>query len=85
MKWNNIKITIFKEIRGIIRDKKSLQKLIIYPLIIPLVILFFGVLIDNVSETKYMVGTNYTLTQEEETIIKELENIEIKTYNNIKK
>ena len=31
MKWNNIKTTIFKELRGIVRDKKSLQKLIIYP------------------------------------------------------
>ena len=29
MKWNNVKITIFKELRGIVRDKKSLQKLII--------------------------------------------------------
>ena len=26
MKWNNIKTTIFKELRGIVRDKKSLQK-----------------------------------------------------------
>ena len=44
MKWNNIKITIFKELRGIIRDKKSLHKLIIYPLLIPLIIILFGIL-----------------------------------------
>ena len=81
MKWNNIKTTIFKELRGIIRDKKSLQKLIIYTLIIPLIILLFGVLFDTVTESKYKVGTNYILTQEEETIIKELENIEIVNYN----
>ena len=34
MKWNNIKTTIFKELRGIVRDKKSLQKLIINLLIL---------------------------------------------------
>ncbi len=81
MKWNNIRITIIKELRGIIRDKKSLQKLIIYPLIIPMIILLFGVLFDSVSESKYKVGTNYILTPEEQTIIKELENIEIVNYN----
>ena len=77
MKWNNIKITIFKELRGIIRDKKSLQKLIIYPLIIPIVILLFGALFDSMNESKYIVGTNYNLTQEEKTIIKEIDNIKI--------
>lgn len=81
MKWNNIKITIIKELRGIIRDKKSLQKLIIYPLIIPMIILLFGVLFDSVSESEYKVGTNYILTKEEQNIIKELENIKIVNYN----
>lgn len=31
MSWNNIKITILKEFRGVVRDKKSLHKLILYP------------------------------------------------------
>lgn len=84
MKWNNIKTTIYKELRGIIRDKKSLQKLIIYPLIIPIVILLFGGLFDSMNESKYIVGTNYETTQEEKTIIKELDNIKIKKYNNKK-
>ena len=84
MKWNNIKITIFKELRGIIRDKKSLHKLIIYPLLIPLIILLFGGLFDTVNESTYYVGTNYELTQEEKAIIKELENIKYKEYNNKK-
>ena len=84
MKWNNIKTTIFKELRGIVRDKKSLQKLIIYPLIIPLIILLFGFLFDSMNESKYLVGTNYEPTQEEKTIIKELDNIRIKKYNNKK-
>ena len=84
MKWNNIKITIFKELRGIIRDKKSLHKLIIYPLLIPLIIILFGGLFDTVNESTYYVGTNYELTQEEKAIIKELENIKYKEYNNKK-
>lgn len=84
MKWNNIKTTIYKELRGIIRDKKSLQKLIIYPLIIPIVILLFGFIFDSMNESKYMVGSNYEPTQEEKTIIKELDNIELKKYNNKK-
>ncbi len=84
MKWNNIKITILKELRGIIRDKKSLQKLILYPLLIPFIILLFGLLFDGVSETEYVVGTNYQLSQEEKAIIKDLDNIKIKTYNSKK-
>ena len=82
MNWNNIKITIFKELRGIVRDKKSLQKLILYPLLIPSVILLFGFLFDNVNESTYKVGINYSLTEEEKGIIEELENIETKKYQN---
>ena len=84
MKWNNIKTTIFKELRGIIRDKKSLHKLIIYPLLIPLIILLFGGLFDTVNESKYYIGTNYELTQEEKEIIKELDNIGFKEYTSKK-
>lgn len=81
MKWNNIKTTIFKELRGIIRDKKSLQKLIMYPLLIPLIIILFGLLFDTVNESKYSLGINYKLTTEEDTIIKELDGIKVKYYN----
>ncbi len=84
MNKNNIKITIFKEIRGIIRDKKSLQKLIIYPLIIPIIILLFGFLFDSVNESTYNVGINYSLTEEEKSITNTLDNLSFKTYNNKK-
>lgn len=84
MNWNNVKITIFKELRGIIRDKKSLHKLIIYPLIIPLVILLFGFLFDTVSESNYNVGVNYSLTSEEQSIVKDLGNLNFKSYNDKK-
>ena len=85
MKWNNIKTTIFKELRGIIRDKKSLQKLILYPLLIPLIILLFGGLFDSVNESRYRVGTNYELTNDERIIVRDLKNIEIEAFNNKEK
>ncbi len=82
MKWNNIKTTIFKELRGIVRDKKSLQKLILYPLMIPLVIFLFGVLFDSVSDSKYKVGVNYELSTEEKEIVKKIENMSLEKYDN---
>ena len=84
MSWNNIKITILKELRGVVRDKKSLHKLILYPLIIPLVILLFGLLFDTVNESTYTLGVNYKLSSEEKEIIKQLDNITIKNCKNIK-
>ena len=84
MKWNNIKTTIIKELRGIVRDKKSLQKLIIYPLLIPFIIILFGALMDSVSESTYTIGINYELTEEEKQIVEEIEDIKIKKYNNKK-
>ena len=84
MKWNNIKTTIFKELRGIIRDKKSLQKLILYPLLIPAIILLFGFMFDGMNKTNYVIGTNYKLTETEEKIIKDMDNITIKSYKNKK-
>ena len=82
MNWNNIKITIFKELRGIIRDKKSIQKIILYPLLIPIVILMFGMLFDNVNESNYNIGVNYQLSEDEKNIIDEIDNITIKQYSN---
>lgn len=84
MKWNNIKTTILKEIRGVFRDKKTIQKLVLYPLLIPLVILLFGFLFDGMTEADYVIGTNYVLTEEEKLIIDELDGIELKNYKNKK-
>ena len=85
MNWNNIKITIFKEIRGVFRDKKTIQKLILYPLIIPLVIFLFGFLLDGMTEADYVIGTNYKLTDDENIIIKEYKDISIKNYDDKEK
>lgn len=83
MNFNNIKITIFKELRGIIRDKKSFQKLIFYTLLIPIIILLFGFLFDFMNESKYIVGTNYELSSEERDIVDDFNNITFKNYSNI--
>ena len=81
MKWNNVRITIFKELRGIIRDKKSLHKILLFPLIIPTVILLFGFLFDSMNNSLYVVGINYELNETEDKIVKEIKNVEYKSYN----
>ena len=82
MKWNNIKTTILKEIRGVCRYKKTLQKLILYTLLITMVILLFGFLFDGMTEADYVIGTNYVLTEEEKLIIDELDGISLINYDN---
>ena len=84
MKWNNVCITIFKELRGIVRDKKSLQKILLYPIIIPAVIFLFGFLFDYMENSNYVVGVNYKLSDLEEVIVKDIDNIKFTTYNDVK-
>ena len=67
MKWNNIKTTIFKELRGIVRDKKSMSTIIYMPLIIPIFVLLMGFMFDVIGNTDYNIGVNYELTTEEKT------------------
>ena len=72
MKWSNIKTTIFKELRGIVRDKKSMSTIIYMPLIIPAFILLMGFMFDTLTNTNYYIGTNYDLNDVEKTITKEI-------------
>ena len=81
MKWNNIKITIHKELRGIIRDKKSLQRILLLPMIVPIVLILFGYLFDYMEYSKYTIGVNYELNDIETSIVKELDNVKFITYN----
>ncbi|MBP5304016.1 MAG: ABC transporter permease [Clostridia bacterium] len=82
MNWNNITITFWKELRGILRDKKSLSKLIIFPLLIPTMILLFGFLFDFMLESDYVVGLDYTMSSAEKTIVKDMENVTFRSYAN---
>jgi sodium transport system permease protein len=75
---NNIWITIKKELRGIVRDKKSLMMMLLTPLMIPTFMILFSSIYDTeFSETEteektYTVGVNYKLTDTEKEIIKDL-------------
>ncbi len=80
MKWNNILITIFKELRGIVRDKKSFHKLLLYPAIIPAIILLFGFLFDYIDNSDYVVGINYKMSTEEASMTEEYDNINFSYY-----
>ncbi len=81
MKWSNIKTTIKKELRGIFRDKKSLQTLLLLPLIIPFYIFLMGVLYSGLEKSNYIIGTNYEINNTEKTIIKEIGELELTNYS----
>ena len=81
MKWNNIKITIFKEIRGVVRDKKALSQVIYMPLMIPLFILLMGFMFDMMQKTDYEVGVNYEVSTTENVIINEIGELKMVKYD----
>ena len=83
MDWDNIKITIFKELRGIVRDKKSFHKLLLLPILIPFIIFLFGFLSDFMENSNYIVGINYELSKEEKEILKKYENIDFISYKTV--
>ena len=70
----NIITTIKKELRSILRDKKTIAVLFVYPLMIPFMVLLYGNLYDNMDTevTEYKIGINYTLSKEEESLLQEL-------------
>lgn len=72
---NNIIITIKKELRSILRDKKSLIAMLATPILIPIFILLFSYvdekLLNDALTKEYSVGINYELNEIENEIIKE--------------
>lgn len=76
----SVKITIKKELRTTIRDKKSLMMMLVIPLFIPLFVILFSAFYDTMMEpTIYTVGVDYELTEVEKEIIDTL-SIEVKTF-----
>lgn len=77
-----ILITIKKELRSIFRDRKSIVRMFLFPLIIPAMIIFYGILYDNIDneEITYTVGVNYEISEVEKQIADTL-NIQYKEYN----
>lgn len=76
--------TIKKELRGIIRDKKSLMMMLLTPLMIPLVIFMFSFVYDSMIKDdnidKYQIGINYNMNSIEQDIIKDMD-FETKYYS----
>ncbi len=67
----NIKITIKKELRAIIRDKKSLLMMALTPLFIPLFVVLMSYIYDYMMaevEYVYTVGVNYNMSEVEREI-----------------
>ena len=87
----NIIITIKKELRGILRDKKSLLMMLVTPLMVPAFIFLFSVMYDGIMAEEISgekepttIGVNYTLSEMEIEIAKEI-NMEAKTYDSIER
>lgn len=81
---NNILITIKKELRSMFRDKKTLAALFIYPIMIPLMIILYGSIYDNldVDTNTYNIGIDYELSESEETILNSL-NLDYQQYDSV--
>lgn len=79
---NNIITTIKKELRSIFRDKKTLALLFIYPVMIPLMVILYGNIYENIDteEQEFLIGINYEPTLDEKYVFDEL-NIEYEKYS----
>lgn len=83
----NAIITLKKELKCIVRDKRSLRMMLVMPIMIPIFIFAFSALYDSEGQNnedeieKYNIGINYRLNDTEKGIIKDL-NIETNYYDN---
>ena len=72
----NVWITIKKELRGIIRDKKSLLMMLVGPIMIPIFIFLFSNVYDglmnDINQEKVEIGINYEINEIEKSILKDL-------------
>lgn len=80
---NNIFITIKKELRSILRDKKTLSVMFIYPILIPFMVILYGNIYENIDNevTQHTIGIDYQLSNEEKTILESL-NLDYIEYKN---
>lgn len=82
----NIKITIKKELRGVLRDKKSLLMMALTPLFIPVFVFLITYIYDsmiNKEKVIYKIGTNYEISDIEKEITNQ-SNLELIKYKDIK-
>ena len=79
---SNIVVTIKKELRSMLRDKKTLVTLFVYPLFIPLIIFLYGYMFDDMEDASYLVGINYEVNDTERSLLDEI-GLEVEKFNNI--
>ena len=80
---NSIFITIRKEIRSILRDKKTLFTLLIFPLFIPVMIFLYAYMYEDTEEVKnYLVGINYEVNSIESGLIDQA-NLDVLKYDSL--
>ena len=78
---SSIWITIKKELRSILRDRKTLITLLLFPFLIPVMIFMYAYMYedtDNVS--RYLIGINYELNTTEVSLMDEA-NLDYKVYS----
>ena len=72
MNKKSIIITIKKEIRSMLRDKKTLITLLLFPLFIPMLIFLYSYIYDNQTQDEfYNIAINYEPNTTEKSILKE--------------
>ena len=78
----NMFITIKKELRSILRDRKTLITILAFPILIPIMIFLYGYMYDSIGEDiNYLIGVNYELNTTELSLLDEAI-LEAKFYNN---
>lgn len=83
MNKNSIIVTIKKELRSMIRDKKTFITLLVFPILIPVMIFLYSYIYDNQSKEKYYnIAINYKTNTTEKAILKEC-NLKTKYYKNL--
>lgn len=77
---SSIWITIKKELRSILRDRKTLITLLAFPLLIPVMIFLYAYVYESAEDTtKYVIGINYQPNTTEITLMEEA-HLEAKVY-----
>ena len=85
MNKNSIKVTIKKEIRSIIRDRKTLITLLVFPLLIPMMIFLYSYIYENQNNDEiYTIAVDYKLNKTEKSLLKEY-HINSKYYSSLTK
>ena len=72
MNKNSIIITIKKEIRSILRDRKTLITLLVFPILIPMMIFLYAYIYDTETQDEYYkIAINYKTNTTEKSLFKE--------------